>query len=78
MDSRSTLYGVRSNKNWIINEIKNSDMKTKQFFVTLIAVLSLSVGQAWGWTITLHYGLGSQTTTSHTGGVALPGPGKGL
>lgn len=42
-----------------------------KYICAVVMMLSMSVN-AWGWTITLHKGIGGYTTTSHTGGVALP------
>ncbi len=49
-------------------------MKNYTKYICLFLMLfGMSFGQkAWGWTITLHSGLGGSTTTSHTQGIALP------
>ena len=44
-----------------------------KYICLFLMVLGISFSQqAWGWTITLHSGLGGSTTTSHTQGIALP------
>lgn len=54
------------------NAVINSIMKKSlRYLCAVVMMLGMSVN-AWGWTITLHKGIGGYTTTSHTGGVALP------
>lgn len=52
----------------------NRVMKNYTKYICLFLMLfGMSFSQkAWGWTITLHYGIGGYTTSSQTGGVALP------
>ena len=54
--------------NAVINSIMRNSFK---YLCAVVMILGMSVN-AWGWTITLYKGIGGYTTTSHTGGVALP------
>ena len=55
----------------VVNRALAAKKNSLRYLCAVVMMLGMSVN-AWGWTITLHKGIGGYTTTSHTGGVALP------